>query len=101
MMLPRSVPRAGDAPMWDDYQYCWVVFCKNYFYHLRQNVFHRHRIPLGVTDGVTNRPAIDARFRVPCDDCGEEYLYAPSEVVRYEQGPHPLFREEGRGLMRL
>jgi len=76
------------------------VFCKDYFYHLRQNVFHRHRIPLGVTHGITNHPAIDARFRVRGDDCGKEYLYAPSEVVRYEQEPppscepHPLFREQ-------
>lgn len=86
--------------MWEDSQYCWVVFCKNHFYHLRQNLFHKHRIPLGLTDGITPRPAIDARFRVRCDDCGKEYLYAPSEVVRYEQEPpasfqpHPLFRDE-------
>jgi hypothetical protein len=86
--------------MWENPQYCWVVFCKNYFYHLRQNIFHRHRIPLGVTDGIASRPAIDARFRARCDECGKEYLYKPSEVVRYEQEPpesfqpHPLFREE-------
>ncbi|HEV2195826.1 MAG TPA: hypothetical protein VGR55_09590 [Candidatus Acidoferrum sp.] len=86
--------------MWEDSQYSWVVFCKNRFYHLRQNLFHRHRIPLGLTDAVSPRPAIDARFRARCDDCGKEYLYAPSEVLRYEQEPpedfqpHPLFREE-------
>ena len=86
--------------MWEDAQYCWVVFCKNRLYHLRQNLFHRHRIPFGVTDGLTPRPAIDARFRARCDDCGKEYLYALSEVLRYEQEvpesfqSHPLFREE-------
>ncbi len=86
--------------MWEDSQYCWVVFCKNRFYHLRQNLFHRHRIPLGVIDAISSCPVIDARFRVRCDDCGKEYLYAPSEVLRYEQEPpesfqpHPLFREE-------
>jgi hypothetical protein len=86
--------------MWENPHYCWVVLCKNYFYHLRHNIFHRHRIPLGVTDGITSRPAIDARFRARCDVCGKEYLYKPSEVMRYEQEPpesfqpHPLFREE-------
>lgn len=86
--------------MWEDAQYCWVVFCKNYIYHIRKNLFHRHRIPLGITDAVASRPVIDARFSVRCDDCAKEYLYAPSEVLRYEQEPpdnfqpHPLFREE-------
>jgi hypothetical protein len=49
--------------MWEDRQYCWVVFCKNWLFHLRQNIFHRHRIPLGFSDGITRRPPIDARFR--------------------------------------
>lgn len=86
--------------MREDAQYCWVVFCKNYFYHVRQNLFHRHRIPLGVTDAVGERPVINARFRVRCDDCGKAYFYKPTEVVRYEQEPpksflpHPKFREE-------
>lgn len=86
--------------MWGDSPCCWIVFCKNHFYHMRQSLFHRHRIPLGLTDYVATRPAIDSRFRVRCDDCGKEYMYRPSEVMRYEQElpesfqPHPLFREQ-------
>ena len=85
--------------MWEDPHYCWIVLCKNRFYHMRQSLFHGHRIPLGVTDGVSPLPAIEARFRVRCDECGKEYNYLPSEVMRYEQEipdpfqPHPLFRD--------
>ena len=87
--------------MWEDRGYFWVVLCKNHWFHLRQNLFFRHRIPLGETDAVTSRPAIDERFRVRCDECGKEYTYKPSEVRRFEQEvpepftPHPLFRDEG------
>jgi hypothetical protein len=86
--------------MWEDSSYCWVVICKNYWQHMKQNLFHGHRIPLGVTDAVSSRPTIDQRFLARCDDCGKEYVYKPSEVFRYEQEPperftpHPLFQEE-------
>ena len=69
----------------------------------RRNLFFRHRIPLAETDAVTPRPAIDCRFRVRCDECGKEYVYKPSEVLRSELGPpdpfapHPLFRGEDSG----
>ena len=93
--------------MWEDSRYFWVVRCKNHWFHLRQNVFFRHRIPLGETDAVMPRPAIDQRFRVRCDDCGKEYLYKPSEVLRSELKevpdsftPHPLFRDEDTGRHR-
>jgi hypothetical protein len=91
--------------MWEDSRYCWVVHCKNHWFHLRQNLFFRHRIPLGETDAVAPRPAIDQRFRARCDECGKEYLYKPSEVLRFEQEPppsftpHPLFSEEGTGSL--
>jgi hypothetical protein len=81
-------------------QYCWVVVCKNHWFHRRPNLFHTHRIALGETDAVTPRPKIDRAFFVRCDDCGKEYSYKPSEVLRYEQDlpesftPHPLFRME-------
>ena len=84
--------------MWEDNHYCWVVLCKNHWFHLRQNIFFGHRIPLGEADAVTPLPALDDRFAVRCDDCGKEYLYKPSEVRRFEQElpesftPHPLFR---------
>jgi hypothetical protein len=85
--------------MWVDSHYCWVVLCKNHWYHLRQNIFFRHRMPLAETDPVSPRPSLEGRFRVQCDDCRKEYLYKPSEVLKYEQElsdsftPHPLFRD--------
>jgi hypothetical protein len=85
--------------MWVDSHYCWVVLCKNHWFHLRQNIFFRHRIPLAETDPVAPRPSLEGRFRVQCDDCRKEYFYKPSEVLKYEQElsdsftPHPLFRD--------
>jgi hypothetical protein len=87
--------------LWEDSRYCWVVLCKNHWFHVRKNIWFRHRIVLAETDAVTPRPAIDAHFKVRCDECGEEYFYKPSEVLRFEQEPpepftpHPLFRKEG------
>jgi hypothetical protein len=89
--------------MWEDRRYFWVVPCKNHWFHLRKNLFFRHKIPLAETDAITPRPAIDCRFRVRCDECGKEYLYKPSEVLRSDQEPpghftpHSLFRDEGSG----
>lgn len=77
--------------------YCWVVLCKNHWFHFRQNLLGGHRIPLGRADAVTPVPAINGRFRVRCDECSEEYLYRRSDVGRYERElpasltPHPLF----------
>ena len=85
--------------MWVDSHYSWVVLCKNHWFHLRQNLFFRHRIPLAETDPVAPRPSLEGRFRVQCDDCRKEYFYKPSEVLKYEQElsdsftPHPLFRD--------
>lgn len=86
--------------MWEDSRYFWVVLCKNHWFHVRKNLFFRHKILLGETDAITPRPAIDQRFKVRCDECGKEYTYKPSEVLRVEHEPpepftpHPLFREE-------
>jgi hypothetical protein len=85
--------------MWVDSHYCCVVLCKNHWFHLRQNLFFRHRIPLSESDPVAPRPSLDGRFRVRCDDCRKEYLYKPSEVLKSELElpdsftPHPLFRD--------
>ena len=85
--------------MWVDSHYCWVVLCKDHWFHLRQNLFFRHRIPLAETDPVAPRPSLEGRIRVQCDDCRKEYFYKPSEVLKYEQElsdsftPHPLFRD--------
>jgi hypothetical protein len=89
--------------MWEDSRYFWVVPCKNHWFHIRKNLFFRHRILLAETDAITPRPAIDTRFTVRCDQCGKEYLYKPSEVLRSEQEPaesftpHPLFRDNESG----
>ncbi len=52
--------------MWVDSNYCWVVVCKNHWFHGRGNFFTVHRIPLGETDAVLPRPNIDKPFRVRC-----------------------------------
>jgi hypothetical protein len=85
--------------MWVDSHYCWVVLCKNHWYHIPKNIFFRHRIPLSETDPVSPCPSLDGRFRVRCDDCHKEYFYKPSEVLKFEMelpdsfSPHPLFRD--------
>jgi serine/threonine protein kinase len=85
--------------MWVDSNYCWVVICKNHWFHRRPNIFNVHRIPLGETDAVLPRPKIDKPFGVRCDECGKEYIYKPSEVLKYEMEapasfvPHPMFRD--------
>ena len=86
--------------MWEDSHYFWVVLCKNHWFHLRQNIFFRHRIPLAETDAVSTQPPIFQSFQVRCDQCGKVYDYKPSEVRRVEQEPpesftpHPLFKDE-------
>ncbi len=83
---------------WEDRSYCWVVLCKNHSFHKQQNVFYRHRIVLGETDAFSPPPTLKGRFSVRCDSCGREYLYEPSEVLRYETElpesfvPHALFQ---------
>ena len=84
--------------MWEDSRYCWVVMCKNHWFHLRQNLFFGHRIPLGEADAYTPPPNLQDSFTVRCDECHKEYRYKPSEVMRFEQelpasfSPHPLFQ---------
>src|SRR6267143_1332232 len=83
--------------MWVDSHYCWVVLCKNHWYHVPKNLYFRHRIPLAESDPVAPRPSLEGRFRVRCDDCRKEYFYKPSEVLKSELDlpdvfiPHPLF----------
>jgi len=84
--------------MWEDNHYCWVVLCKNHWFHLRKNLFFGHKIPLGEADAFSSCPVLDGPFTVACDECGKEYLYKASEVRRFDQElpesftPHPLFR---------
>ena len=82
--------------------YCWVVICKNRKFHDHQNISSGHKIPLAETDALASPPVLDLRFRVRCDECGEEYLYHPAELVRFQMvlgrefKPHPLFADPSR-----
>jgi hypothetical protein len=86
--------------MWEDNNYCWVVLCKNNWFHNRKNLFSKHKIPLAETDVYAPLPALKSSFMVKCDECHKEYLYKPSEVLRHDQElptsflPHPLFQLE-------
>ncbi len=87
--------------MWENSSYCWVVLCKNHWFHLRRSLFASHRIPLGETNALAALPPLQGSFRVRCEECGKQYLYRPSDVRRYEQEvpesftPHPLFQNLG------
>ena len=84
--------------MWEDNSYCWVVMCKNNWFHDRVNLFFKHKIPLGETDVYASLPALKGNFAVRCDECQKEYLYKASDVLRHDQElplsftPHPLFQ---------
>jgi len=84
--------------MWEDANYCWIVLCKNHWFH--KNIFFRHRIPLGQTDAVTPLPRLGKHFTVRCDECRKTYTYKPKDVRKVELElaesfkPHPLFRED-------
>jgi hypothetical protein len=86
--------------MWEDNSYCWVVLCKNNWFHYRQSRSSKHKIPLAETDAYAPPPALQNSFTVRCDECHKEYLYKPSEVLRHDQelpasfNPHPLFQPE-------
>ena len=99
---PRVAQTVSDMPdkgVWGDCGYCWVVICKNHWFHRKRNLFNVHRIPLGEADAVSTRPAIKQHFVAQCDECFKEYVYKPSQVLRWEMEPpssfvpHPLFRE--------
>src|ERR1700730_12710235 len=83
--------------MWEDNSYCWVVMCKNNWFHNRVNLFSGHRIPLGETDVYAPSPALFGNFTDRCDVCHKEYLYQPSYVLMHDQDlpvsftPPPLF----------
>jgi hypothetical protein len=82
-----------------DKEYYWVVLCKNNLFHYRQNRSTGHRILLGETDAVLPAPHLRVPFKAICDDCGKEYTYVPSELLRFETEPppgfvaHPLFAD--------
>jgi hypothetical protein len=79
-------------------QYYWIVICKNRRFHAKQNRLFGHPIPLAETDFYSIMPALESCFSVQCDECGKDYAYCPSDVMRLEMYPvewiftHPLFR---------
>jgi hypothetical protein len=50
--------------VWEDNDYCWVVMCKNNWFHNRGNLFFKHKIPLGETDVYAPPPALKGNFTV-------------------------------------
>src|SRR5947207_1812117 len=40
----KNIRWFGGCGMWEDSRYCWVVICKNHWFHVRQNIFFGHRI---------------------------------------------------------
>ena len=96
--VPPSLVTSRGRVMWEDSNYCWIVLCKNHWFHLMHNLLFKHRIPLGFTDAYMTLPPLNGPFSVQCDVCGAVYSYEPSEVLRVEQDlpdsfkPHPLFR---------
>lgn len=78
--------------------YFWVVICKNQRVHHKENTSYAHQIALGETDAFSPLPMLTEQLRVRCDQCGEEYSYKQTEVLRNEIAvpdrfvPHPLFK---------
>jgi len=67
--------------MWEDSEYRWVVFCRNWWFHVRENILYGHRISLAETDAVASLPPLQDHFMVRCSKCGKEYRYEPSDVI--------------------
>jgi len=68
--------------MWEDANYCWVVLCKNHWFHILQNIFFRHRIPLGQTDAVTPLPLSANTSRSGAMRAEKRYTYKPEGAKR-------------------
>lgn len=83
--------------MWGPSNHCWIVYCKNRWFHLLRDFRLRHKIPLGITDNFAPCPDLEDRFAVTCNVCGREYLYRRGEVRRSFENlpeaftPHPRF----------
>ncbi len=83
--------------MGNDGRYVWVVVCKNHRFHVHQNLFFGHKIPLAETDAFLPPPNLEGHLYVRCDECGKEYSYQPKDLLRTELElpdwftPHPLF----------
>ena len=90
--------------MWEDPNYCWIVLCKNHWFHMLQSFLVRHRIPLAETDAFASPPPLPKHFTVRCDDCRKTYTYKPKDVLRSELElpesfkPHHLFLEEPESI---
>ena len=98
--LPGRIAFRRRYGMWEDANYCWVVLCKNHWFHMRQSFLVRHRIPLAETDAFASLPPLPKHFTVRCDECRKIYTYRPQDVLRSELelpksfNTHRLFQEE-------
>lgn len=84
--------------MYDDREYFWVVLCKNHRFHHKGNLSYSHPIALAETDEYSPLPMLTQQITVRCDNCGHEYSYKATEVLRNEMSmpagfvPHPMFK---------
>ena len=62
--------------------YFWVALCKNHRFHHQGNISYAHQIALGETDAFSPLPMLTQRVTVRCDNCGEEFHYKPTEILR-------------------
>ena len=85
--------------MFGERDYFWVVLCKNHRFHHIGNPSYLHQIAIGETDAHSPLPVLTERVIVRCDNCGEQFSYKPTEILRnvveIPAGfvPHPLFRQ--------
>jgi hypothetical protein len=96
--LPGPIAFRRRRRMREDANYCWVVLCKNHWFH--KNIFFRPKIPLGQTDAVTPLPLSANTSRSGCDECRSMYIYKPKDMRRVKLElpesfkPHPFCRED-------
>ncbi len=80
--------------------YFWVVICKNQRFHHKGNTSYAHQIALAETDAYSPLPVQPTigYLNVRCNQCGADYSYKVSEIMRNEMAvpsdfvTHPVFR---------
>jgi hypothetical protein len=83
---PRCDPSEA-TPMWEDSRYFWVVHCKNHWFHLRKNLFFRHRIPLAETDAITLLPLSIAALRPDAISVARSISISPQKCSGSSKNP--------------
>ena len=93
--------------MWKDANYCWVVLCKNHWFHVRKNLFFRHKIPLAqpmlsllsllsVNTSRSSAMSAERRTGINPRTCGES-----SSNFRSDSSPIQSFKKNPLLRMRL